>query len=419
MPVPAVNISNTVLRRPLPLVHPSIFPMYITSLTSPWEDVEVYVENGTEVVKQAVATYDISINPVLYWQFTFTWTGTPPTGTNVVIFRRVRGVVIPLDPGAFLSAEALNQRFNLENLGINDLQYYQQKTNPSYSAQAIVEHGTWDPLAPDSNPALPDDDLQLPYLGTGTLLQGEIYTWGKKIDNIVTGAGEFQQVLIKSPGGSGTTVAQFKASLSDCSSSADAGGNLVGVWSAANPAIGWTGGCLQVQPWFENMSKSGSAADAGGNQVGLYIDNLIPQKAGPVSVQGFANRLSEPGIGPYTVTSGAADIGYGGWSLPGVQTVASCLSRLNDPATSAADSGAAYVQWWTGTQSQSVQDALEHIAGGGGWTSPAVPHTSPMSFTWSAFPAPFNDPTKWLKLEVMKDQSGIALSNVNSWPDSL
>ena len=175
MTVPAENISNTVLRRALPLVTPTDpWPMYIVDA----DQIEVWVEfTPGDVVKQLPVTYNIQINPTSYWEFVFTWT-TPPGpvgGTQLIIFRRTRGVVNQFPPGSFLTAEALNLRFDLDNLSINDTAYYQTKTNPSYSKQTIASHGVFDPIpATDSNPALNQDDLDLPYLGTGAPAPDEV-----------------------------------------------------------------------------------------------------------------------------------------------------------------------------------------------------------------------------------------------------
>ena len=408
MPVPAANISNTVLRKPLPLVAPSVWDMYITTRTTPWEDVEVYVETGGIVVYYPPAAYLILVGNASWWEFTFSWVGPAPAGDHVIIFRRVRGVVIPLAPGAFLSAEALNQRFDLENLGINDLQYYQQKTNPSYSPEAITLHGAWDPTAPESNAAMKDEDLELPFLASGTLVQNEVWGWGKKIENAGTGEGKFQQVLLESPTGGGT-VGQLATDLANCSSALLAGGNMVGLWSAPNPAIGWLGNCTYIQPWFENVSKSTSALDTGALQVGLYIEQAVAPKEGPVNVQDYCNRLSEAGAAPYTNTSGAADIGYGGWGLGGTQTVASCLSRLNGPATSANDAGAVHVKWWNGGGSQALQEVL---GGDVGYftTVEEVATSGFIVFPMSLIPSPFNLPALWLSVDIIFIGAGAVAS---------
>jgi len=387
MTVPTENISNTVLLRSLPLTPPDpTWPMLIatTSVITADEQVELWTFNpGSPPIHIPAADFTIDIQIPNYWEFKITWTsGSPPAGPGTLyIFRRTRGVVAPFQVGSFLSAEALNQRLDLDNLGINDTAYYQSKANPMYSKAAIAEKGIPDPsTSPFSNPALPAADLRLPYLGTPPVVQYDVYTWGKEILNAATGEGVFKQVLIESATGGGT-VAQLKAELLDCSSYLTAGGHLIGLWSAQNTAIGWPGVCMKLEDWFVKMSVTTPLTDTGGTQIGINISGAgnwniyhTPGPGAETSVQTYCNGLHFFGDASHLhYDSGASWIGYSGWGLNtpvvapdgksyNANTVAGCLNRLNDAATSTTESGAEHVKWWTGTASNSVQTTLSNIS---------------------------------------------------------
>ncbi len=413
MTVPTENISNTVLLRSLPLTPPDpTWPMLIatTSVITADEQVELWIFNpGSPPVHIPAADFTIDIQIPNYWEFKITWTsGSPPAGPGTLyIFRRTRGVVAPFQVGAFLSAEALNQRLDLDNLGINDTAYYQSKTNPMYSKAAISEKGVPDmSTVPFSNPALPDEDLQLPYLGTPPVVVNDVYTWGKEILNATTGEGVFKQVLIESSSGGGT-VAQLKAELLDCSSYLTAGGHLIGLWSSPNTAIGWPGGCMKLEDWFVKMNVTAPSTATGGTQVGIQITgpgnwNIFhtPGPGAETSVQTYCDALHFFGSNPSLhYDSGASWIGYSGWGLNApvvapdgksynANTVAGCLNRLNDAATSTTESGAEHVKYWTGAISTSVQQGLQghtsvaySVSGSGPWD---------IVFPVGAYPAPFN-----------------------------
>jgi len=393
MTVPKENISNTVLLRALPIAPVSqTWPMLLNTKDGNINDqVELWRQDGAAVDKVDPAGgngYTIEIQNPNYWEFVINWTGAQPTGDTLYVFRRTRGVVEAFTVGAFLSAEALNQRFDLDNLGINDTAYYQSKTNPMYSKQAIAEKGVPDTTSgvPFKNPVLPEGDLNLPYLGSASSTPGDVYTWGKKIDNSGTGTGTFEPVLIGSSSGGGT-VAQLVQELADCTSSGTAGGNLIGLWSAANPAIGWNpplSGCFPggVEGWFERMISTGpNPGDTGGTQVGMRITgtgNYPTYNTGgnETNVQTYGNAFHNFGdANDRFYESGSSFVGYSGWGLNtpvvapdgktyNANTVAGCLNRLNEDAISPTASGAAHVKWWSTNQSStfSVQDGLQRLS---------------------------------------------------------
>jgi hypothetical protein len=337
--------------------------IYTAGLLSAKDQITIYQQPalGSPITLMPDTNYTIEIQIPNFWEFKITWVSVPAAGTIIIVFRRTRGVINQFPVGAFLNAEDLNQRFNLDNLGINDTAYYQSHTNPMYSQEVAALHGTWTSIpSVDENPKMDKSDLNLPYLGTGSPAPDDIYTWGKKIDNIgYPGHGVFQQVLIESATGGGT-VAQLRQELLDCLSELTAGGTLIGLWSAANPAMGWGGGCMKLEEWYVNMSKSATQATSGANQIGLFIGE--GPHAGQKNVQEYLGNFCEPGAAPlYTTTAGASFVGYGGWALgpnPPQQTVAAALERLNIPATSPTSSGATHVKWWSGSASMSVQEAL-------------------------------------------------------------
>jgi len=392
MTVPKENISNTVLLRALPITPVTLtWPMLLNEKDGPLTDqVELWHLNGTTVTPvdpSGPAGYTIQIQHPSYWEFIIAWTGSQPVGGTLYVFRRTRGVVEAFTIGSFLSAEALNQRFDLDNLGINDTAYYQSKTNPMYSKKAIALKGMPDfTSVPAKNPGLPLTDLELPYLGTGSPTFHDIYTWGKRITNSPNpGDGEFEQVLIGSSSGGGT-VAQLVAELADCTSAGTAGGNLIGLWSAPNPNLtppagGWPGDCQTLEDWYLKMSVTTPLTDTGGTQIGINISGVgnwniyhTPGPGAETSVQTYCNGLHFFGDASHLhYDSGASWIGYSAWGLNtpvvapdgksyNANTVAGCLNRLNDAATSTTESGAEYVKWWTGTASNSVQTTLSNIS---------------------------------------------------------
>jgi hypothetical protein len=356
------------------------------------DQVELWHLNGTTVTlvdPSGPAGYTIQIQHPSYWEFIIVWTGLQPAGGTLYVFRRTRGVVEAFTIGSFLSAEALNQRFDLDNLGINDTAYYQSKTNPMYSKKAIALKGVPDITSvPAKNPALPLTDLELPYLGTGSPAFHDIYTWGKRITNSPNpGDGEFEQVLIGSSSGGGT-VAQLVAELANCTSAGTAGGNLIGLWSPPNPNLtppvgGWPGDCQFLEDWYLKMSASTPSTATGGTQIGIHITgpgnwniSHTPGAGPETSVQTYCDALHLFGTNPSLhYDSGASWIGYSGWGLNApvvapdgksynANAVAGCLNRLNDTATTPAASGAAYVQWWSSyaSASYSVQHGLEKLS---------------------------------------------------------
>jgi len=392
MPVPKETISNTVLRQVLSGVPGFAWPMYLAGATNQdkKDQIKVYVQSGATVTIVPASDYTITILTPDYWTFSITFLNPPggPTDT-IIIFRRTRGVVDQFPTSAFLTAEALNQRYDLDNLGINDSAYYQSKTNPMYSPKAVAERGVWDTSgSPDSNPALAPEDLQLPYLGTGSPTVGDVYTWGKKItNNPAVGDGEFEQVLIGSSSGGGT-VAQLVQELAECNSSATAGGNFIGLWSAANPAIGWNpplSGCFpgNLQGWFERMISTGpNPGDTGATQVGMQITGtgnypVYNTGGNETTVQTYGNafhNFGTPAARHYD--SGSSFVGYSAWGLNApvvapdgntysANTVAGCLNRLNEDAISPTASGAAYVKFWDTNPgipvSKSVQQGLNEL----------------------------------------------------------
>lgn len=394
MTVPKENISNTVLLRALPITPVTLtWPMLLNEKDGPLTDqVELWHLNGTTVTPvdpSGPAGYTIQIQHPSYWEFIIAWTGSQPVGGTLYVFRRTRGVVEAFTIGSFLSAEALNQRFDLDNLGINDTAYYQSKTNPMYSKKAIALKGMPDfTSVPAKNPGLPLTDLELPYLGTGSPTFHDIYTWGKRITNSPNpGDGEFEQVLIGSSSGGGT-VAQLVAELANDTSAGTAGGTLIGLWSAPNPNLtpppgGWPGDGQTLEDWYLKMSVTTPLTDTGGTQIGINISGAgnwniyhTPGPGAETSVQTYCNGLHFFGDASHLhYDSGASWIGYSGWGLNApvvapdgksynANTVAGCLNRLNDTATTPTASGASYVQWWSSyvSASYSVQHGLERLS---------------------------------------------------------
>jgi len=384
---------------------------YAATTTTPWEmflypnqtpldtQITLYGQGPGptyQLTELPTTDWDIVYNPLLPEQFEIAWTPPPGPGAGtypiIVIFRRVFGQYDPFLPGGFLSAEALNLRFNLLTLATNDLSYYQRGTIPRYKAEAIINNNAGTALD-----GMKGEDLDLPYLGTGGVF-GDVWIWGKQItDTPNPGDGQFVPVLFESAGSG--TLPQFKNELLQGCPAPTAGANLV---HCCVPGTSFGGPSMSLQQYIgEALPYNANAATAGANQIGLYIDGGA--HIGATNVSDFCNELHYIGVPPYTGTAGASHIGYGGWGISS-STVAGCLSRLNGAATSYTDSGANHVQYWDGAASRTMQSALQYH-------TLLVPTTAPnfnsAIVNYTGFPGIFNNPTEWTRMELDLYQGGI------------
>jgi len=313
--------TNTVLEKTF--ADATIFPWLMFLFTGPGtppkEQIEVYAKSNTnELTLVPIIDYDVTINPLLPEQFNLSWTPPPgpPGAVAIIIFRRVTGLYEPFLPGAFLSAEALNSRFNLLTLSVTDLDYYQAKTIPRYSAQAIANHGE---DQSDLLKGMKTDDLDLPFLGAGEP-QDTVMIWGKKLtDN--SGNGTFLPYVYETPGGGGN-LPQFKAELLQGCPAATSGAQLVHCCAPAGAAGGPS---MSLQNYVGVSLPNATIAVGtipGAGLVGVNVGGVQS------NVQDFLNvTLPAAGTAPLYDDAGADKIGYGGLSTA-PNTVSSSLNAL-------------------------------------------------------------------------------------------
>jgi len=336
-------------------------------------DITVYkqIASNQQVELIPEADYTVTITPASPWEFTWTYSGaTPPLNADhIIIFRRVGAIFNDFQPGAFLNADSLNQAFNIETLANNDVGYYQQFSRPGYDDKTLVEKGVFDPPVSvgesDHNPKIAESNYELPYLASSPgVAAGDVYVWGYVVDPGPVASprtGKFVDTLLHQSGGG--TVGQLTQELAaEC---LVPGSNIIGVCNTTIAAAGWTPGPgMTLSAYLGNLyHRSNTNAENGANLIG-YNRDTAPH-TGQYSVQTFLNNLADKGTpGNYASDSGASYIGYEGWSVSN-NTVAGCLSRLNEPATSAADSGATHVKFWdispTVPVSKSVQEGLNEL----------------------------------------------------------
>jgi len=386
MTIPDYAYTQTVAKQPMSTAEGAGAWVMFINVKS---DITVYKQAAVDgqVTLIPEANYTATVVAASPWEFTWTYSGaTPPLPLDkIIIFRRVHAIFNDFQPGAFLNADSLNRAFNIETLANNDQGYYQQFSRPGYDDKTLVEKGVFDPPASpgeeEHNPKLAESNYELPYLASSpTATAGDVYVWGYYVDAGPAGpnprTGEFRDILLHQSGGG--TVGQLTQELAaQCPTP---GTNIIGVCEANIGAAGWTPGPgMTLTEYFGNLyHRSNTTAENGANLIGFRWSAGVYQ--GPESVQVALDRLPFIGTAPnYTTTSGAAAIGYGGWALPGGvpgNTVAGCLNRLNEPATSPTASGAAYVQYWNGTASISVQAALNTVEFTHQWVIPStVGHT--------------------------------------------
>lgn len=373
--VPEIAYTNTVLKKTYDdVLINQPWVMFLNGV-DPKSDVQVYRQEpgSSQITLIPPAQYGITVVSASPWEFTLQYTSPPPTPEFIVIFRRVISVFEDFQPGAFLNADTLNAAFNIETLAATDLTYYQEKSRPGYDDQQIAEHGEWvpptGPQTDDSNVKLEDSNYKLPYLASSpTVVQDDIYVWGYKVSAPPGGGnprvGSFVDVLLTSAGD--PTAGQLKQDLArQCVPPNDEGSRLIGTCITSINGTGWTATPgLNLTEYLGNLKHAdfNAPAENGAQFIGVGINAGV--HPGNYTLENYLLKLPQLGTaGNYAATAGASYIGYGGWNVSN-DTVAGCLSRLNEVATSSADSGAEYVKWWSpnGLGSQSVQEGLERLA---------------------------------------------------------
>jgi len=268
-----LSYTNTVLSKPIEFATNTPWDMFLYTGTVPYkEQVYVYVSAGVPgqiqvLIPLTTLQFDITVFPTSIQQFTLDIlvTPIPSIWTHVIIFRRAQGAYQPYEPGNPLTAESLNNRFNLLTLVTNDLEYYQKLTIPRYRAAAIIDHGvSLNPLD-----GMKIQDLELPYLGAGATV-GDIYGWGKRITNTpAAGDGYFEPVKLEST--NDPDLPNFIAKLGkQCVPAPDLpGSSLVGICAPA-PVSGGPG--MTLHEYINvGLVSAVNAASSGAQAVGAFF----------------------------------------------------------------------------------------------------------------------------------------------------
>lgn len=402
MAIPEYAYTQTVGKKTMANAElPSAWVMFINVKA----DIIVYKQAaaGGPAVLIPAAEYTVTITPAAPWEFTWTYSGgtTPPPTDFIIIFRRVAAIFNDFQPGAFLNADTLNEAFNIETLANNDQGYYQQFSKPGYNDETLAEHGVFaPPLSPGQddfhNPKLPQTEYDLPYLAENPANHDDQYVWAFLVDSVgPPRTGKFVSTLLSAAGT--PTAGELKNELQRECTGGPPGTNIVGTCTTTIDGLGWTTPPgMTVTEYFGNLyNRSNTTSQNGANLIGFRWSAGVYQ--GPESVQVALDRLHNIGAAPWTNNTGAAAIGYGGWQLPGGivgNTVATCLNRLHEPATSPADSGGVHVKWFSpnGSGSESVQGSLDRLSR---WQTQTVllPGGNGGSDSFPAFTGLFADPT--------------------------
>jgi len=373
MPTP---YENTVLSQPYQAA-PSTWDMFLFPGTVPLTDqIEVYeVDAGGAIITPA-GTYTLALdtNPE---NFILTWVVPPVGAVTVYIFRRVQGAYEPFFPGAFLSAEALNHRFNLLTAARFDLLYYQDKTIPRYSVSALNEHGI--PAYPPMSKGMPLPDLELPALHGETL--NNVWTWGKTITNSPNpGDGYFSPYLISS--GTYPTTPIFESALALQCPPATAGAHLIGVCS-------FLGFSMTAQEWITDIiPRDFDAASSGAQNIYAYVGNV------KTSVQDSLDDF------PPVVASHTADI----------------AAHVIDIAANASATAANLLL--IPNNAADIANNVTTISNGTHLRTHFLPETatSPgniQTVSFAGFPAPFNDRNNITKAVISAyDFAGVLISSI-------
>ena len=268
-----LSYTNTVLSKPIEFATNTAWDMFLYTGSVPYkEQVYVYISAGVPgqiqvLIPLTTLQFDITVFPTSIQQFTLDIlvTPIPSIWTHVIIFRRAQGAYQAYEPGNPLTAESLNNRFNLLTLVTNDLEYYQKLTIPRYRAAAIIDHGA------SANPldGMKIQDLELPYLGAGATV-GDIYGWGKRITNTpAAGDGYFEPVKLEST--NDPDLPNFIAKLGkQCVPAPDLpGSSLVGICAPA-PVSGGPG--MTLHEYINvGLVSAVNAASSGAQAVGAFF----------------------------------------------------------------------------------------------------------------------------------------------------
>ena len=329
-------------------------------------DIIVYKQAaaGGPAVLIPAADYTVTITPAAPWEFTWTYSGPivdkPGPTDFIIIFRRVAAIFNDFQPGAFLNADTLNEAFNIETLANNDQGYYQQFSKPGYNDETLAEHGVFaPPLSPGQddyhNPKLPQTEYDLPYLAENPANQYDQYVWAFEVDSVgPPRTGKFVSTLLSAAGT--PTAGELKNELQRECTGGPPGTNIVGTCTTTIDGLGWTTPPgMTVTEYFGNLyhSDAGNPTQNGATLVGYG------GWSGYTSVGGALDALKST-----AAAEGGYLVGYNGWGIADA-TVSGALQRLNEPATSAVNSGAKHVQYWdthlTVPASKSVEAALTEL----------------------------------------------------------
>jgi len=425
MAIPEYAYTQTVGKKTMAnAVLPSAWIMFINVKA----DIIVYKQAaaGGPAVFIPAADYTVTITPAAPWEFTWTYSGPivdkPGLTDFIIIFRRVAAIFNDFQPGAFLNADTLNEAFNIETLANNDQGYYQQFSKPGYNDETLAEHGVFaPPLSPGQddyhNPKLPETEYDLPYLAENPANQYDQYVWAFEVSALgPPRTGQFVSTVLSAAGT--PTAGELKNELQRECTGGPPGTNIVGTCTTTIDGLGWTTPPgMTVTEYFGNLYHS----DAG---------NPFQNGATLVGYGGWSGYTSVGGALDALKSTAAAEggylVGYNGWGIADA-TVSGALQRLNEPATSAADSGATHVKFWDTFPiipvSKSVQQGLTEL-----WQAiynTSVPYqTVTVTFPTTGAPqifilnVPGNQFSNLLKVHIRTTATG-PNPNAGTWQDDI